>query len=67
MWMSTTVRTGLSTPEVTGTVRITGTSATFTVDTPEDTQAEADQTFTVTLTTRQSTQAACNWGRKRPR
>ena len=41
--------TGLS-PQVTGTVRITGTSATFTVDTPEDTQAEADQTFTVTLT-----------------
>ena len=42
---------GLSDPEVTGTVRISGTSATFTVDTPEDRQAEADQTFTVTLTT----------------
>ena len=35
---------------MTRTVRISGTSATFTVDTPEDTQAEADETFTVTLT-----------------
>ena len=42
---------GLSDPGVTRTVRISGTSATFTVDTPEDSQAEADQTFTVTLTT----------------
>ena len=43
----------LSTPEIGGTVTIQGgrTSATFTVDTPEDTKAEADATFTVTLGT----------------